>query len=214
MLRMKVNGLHAVLAGSMIAGQAGKVRCQPEADERPLGYSVRQAPCPAYTPVMVEDNHYIANSDNAHIDTSAFENEAHALLTDFTNSDATLDSIYDLVIAHTNDRPTEPDDCQLICRYLSPDKFLQRACPAGAKWGVVFSWVLLFYSGHPALRPADQLRCSYALLRVCGQAKEKCPGPRSGSERLCFLALQDTKTAETPKSLSLSLTSPAAVESR
>ena len=39
--------------------------------------------------------------------------------------------------------------------------------------GVVFSWLLLFDSGHPALRPSGRLRRSYALLRVRGQAKEK-----------------------------------------
>jgi hypothetical protein len=32
--------------------------------------------------------------------------------------------------------------------------------PASAKQGVVFSWLLLFYSGHSALRPSGQLRCS------------------------------------------------------
>jgi hypothetical protein len=32
-----------------------------------------------------------------------------------------------------------------------------RQAPSG---GVVFSWLLLFYSGHSALRPSGQLRCS------------------------------------------------------
>jgi hypothetical protein len=32
--------------------------------------------------------------------------------------------------------------------------------PASARQGVVFSWLLLFYSGHSALRPSGQLRCS------------------------------------------------------
>jgi hypothetical protein len=46
-------------------------------------------------------------------------------------------------------------------------------CPASAKRGVVFSGLLLFYSGHPALRPSGQLRCSRTLLRAREQAKEK-----------------------------------------
>src|SRR6185437_15243361 len=39
--------------------------------------------------------------------------------------------------------------------------------------GVVSSWLLLLDSGHPALRPSGQLRCSPPLLRRRGQAKEK-----------------------------------------
>jgi hypothetical protein len=37
-----------------------------------------------------------------------------------------------------------------------------------------FSWALLSYSGHPALRPSSQLRCSPMLPHAHAQAKEKC----------------------------------------
>ncbi len=74
---------------------------------------------------MIEDDHYIANLKNAHIDTSEFEAAAHARLTASEDNDAALESVYDLVISRTSVPPTEPDDCQLICRYLSSEKFWQ-----------------------------------------------------------------------------------------
>lgn len=74
---------------------------------------------------MVEDDHYIANPENAHIDTSAFEKAACVQLAASTSNGEALDSIYDDIIARTTIRPPEPDDGQLICRYLSLEKFLQ-----------------------------------------------------------------------------------------
>ena len=74
---------------------------------------------------MVEDDHYIANPSNAHIDTSTFEEYACKQLTASAINDAALESIYDFIISCTNKQPQEPADCQLICRYLSADKFLR-----------------------------------------------------------------------------------------
>lgn len=76
-------------------------------------------------PAMLEDDHYIANRKNAHIDTSVFEAAARDLLSGTRLSDEVLESIYNLVISRTNVAPKELDDCQLMCRYLSPEKFLQ-----------------------------------------------------------------------------------------
>lgn len=73
---------------------------------------------------MLEDDHYIANSKNAHIDTSAFEQEIHQKLTKLRGEEA-LESIYNLVFSKLSVPPNEPDDDQLVCRYLSPEKFLQ-----------------------------------------------------------------------------------------
>jgi hypothetical protein len=61
--------------------------------------------------------------------------------------------------------------------------------------GVVFSWVFVFYSGHPALDPSGQLRCAYALLRLCGQVKEKYLGRRKHMKALAPMGLQTERSA-------------------
>jgi hypothetical protein len=75
---------------------------------------------------MIEDDHSIDNSRNAHIDTSQFES---ALLKRLSCSnlgvDESLEYIYNFTFSTTNITPKEPPDNQLICRYLSPSKFLQ-----------------------------------------------------------------------------------------
>lgn len=75
---------------------------------------------------MIEDDHYIDNSRNAHIDTSQFES---ALLKRLSCSnlgvEESLEYIYNFTFSTTNITPKEPPDNQLICRYLSPSKFLQ-----------------------------------------------------------------------------------------
>lgn len=74
----------------------------------------------------MEDDHYIANSRNAHIDTSAFEAAVRGQLAGSNSGDdEALDSIYNLAFSRTNFAPTEPAEDQLVCRYLSPEKFLQ-----------------------------------------------------------------------------------------
>jgi hypothetical protein len=62
-----------------------------------------------------------------------------------------------------------------------------RTCRAGARQapsgGVVFSWVLLFYSGYPALRPSGQLRCS---PRSCADVdkQKRSASPSEGGRKL------------------------------
>jgi hypothetical protein len=50
----------------------------------------------------------------------------------------------------------------------------RHGCRPVWRQGGVFSWALLFYFGHPALRPSGRLRRSRMLLHARGQAKEKC----------------------------------------
>jgi len=45
-----------------------------------------------------------------------------------------------------------------------------RQAPSGVAFPL---WLLSLYSGHPALRPSGQLRCSRSLLRARGHAKRK-----------------------------------------
>ena len=54
--------------------------------------------------------------------------------------------------------------------------------PASAKRGVVFSWLLLCYSGHPALRPSGQLRCSSALQARMWTSKREVTRPPQEDE--------------------------------
>jgi len=75
---------------------------------------------------MIEDDHYIVNTRNAHIDTSAFQREVREGLTDHKcEIKEALESIYDIAFSRISIVPQEPDDSQLICRYLSPTKFIQ-----------------------------------------------------------------------------------------
>ncbi len=74
------------------------------------------------------DNHYVANSNNMLIDTSEFKSELNELFERQDSQDlgyAELWSkIHDLIEAKVSTPPDEPSDDQLICRYLSPTKFL------------------------------------------------------------------------------------------
>lgn len=75
---------------------------------------------------MLEDDHYIPNASNAHIDTSAFELKVRQRLSgQACVAEIALESIYDLAFSTTGIAPKEPDEHQLMCRYLSPAKFLR-----------------------------------------------------------------------------------------
>ena len=75
---------------------------------------------------MFEDDHYIPNSKNAHIDTSAFELVVRKQLSESKcGAEEALQFIYNLAFSTLSAVPKEPDDGELICRYLSPTKFLQ-----------------------------------------------------------------------------------------
>ncbi|GAM09789.1 hypothetical protein OR1_02070 [Geobacter sp. OR-1] len=75
---------------------------------------------------MIEDDHYVVNTRNAHIDTSDFQREVRKVLTDNKcGINEALECIYDIAFLRTGTVPQEPDHTQLICRYLSPSKFIQ-----------------------------------------------------------------------------------------
>jgi len=75
---------------------------------------------------MREDDHYIPNPHNAHIDTSDFESYVRSQLTEAKHgSEEALEAVYNHAFSTLSAMPKEPDDGQLICRYLSPAKFLQ-----------------------------------------------------------------------------------------
>lgn len=76
---------------------------------------------------MLEDDHYIVNTRNAHIDTSAFERELFdrlSVLQDAAENEI-YESVYEGVFSWTNVAPSEPDEDRLVCRYLTPAKFLR-----------------------------------------------------------------------------------------
>lgn len=75
----------------------------------------------------MDDDHYIANAKNAHIDISEFENEILAEVSKHPEiADETLVAlIYDSIFSKCAAAPVEPRNDDLICRYLTPAKFIQ-----------------------------------------------------------------------------------------
>lgn len=75
----------------------------------------------------MDDDHYIANAKNAHIDTSGFENEilAEVRKNSGIEDEALVELIYDKVFSKTAAAPVDPGDDVLICRYLTPAKFIK-----------------------------------------------------------------------------------------
>lgn len=73
-------------------------------------------------------NHYLPDTQNAHIDTSDFEKELEELYGSLEGDeleDANLwGETYQRVIARISSPPDEPNDDELICRYLTPTKFI------------------------------------------------------------------------------------------
>jgi hypothetical protein len=75
---------------------------------------------------MLEDDHYIPNRRNAHIDTSAFEAYVRAQFArPRSKVGEALEAVYNHTFSALSAAPREPDDSDLICRYLSPTKFLR-----------------------------------------------------------------------------------------
>lgn len=75
---------------------------------------------------MREDDHYIPNSHNAHIDTSDFEVYVRNQLAGAKQGiEEALEAVYNHAFSTLRTMPKEPDEGELICRYLSPAKFLQ-----------------------------------------------------------------------------------------
>ena len=72
------------------------------------------------------DDHYIPNSLNAHIDTGQFTNElTRNLDPEVIDTYARIENIYWRSFSWTSVKPEQPSDDALICRYLSPKKFLK-----------------------------------------------------------------------------------------
>lgn len=110
------------------------------------------------------DDHYVANPNNAHLDTSELEGELNSLFGMRTGQDldnaAPWPSIHQLIETKVSDAPNEPSDDQLICRYLSPIKFLwflsQKAIFFGRADG--------FDDAHDSVIPEDYNRCVQSFL--------------------------------------------------
>lgn len=72
------------------------------------------------------DDHYIPNKHNAHIDTAPFSDQlAKFMEMDIIDPRARIENIYLLAFTWTNVTPEQPSNDDLICRYLSPNKFLK-----------------------------------------------------------------------------------------
>ena len=69
------------------------------------------------------DDHCVANSSNAHLDTSELERELNTLFGTRSGQDlenaALWPSIHDLIEKKVSTSPNEPSDDQLICRQSS-----------------------------------------------------------------------------------------------
>lgn len=110
------------------------------------------------------DDHYVANPNNAHLDTSELEEELNTLFG--TRSGHALENaalwpnIHGLIEKKASTAPDEPSDDQLICRYLSPIKFLwflsQKAIFLGRVGG--------FDDARDSMIPEDYNRCAQSLL--------------------------------------------------
>ncbi len=75
----------------------------------------------------MDDDHYIPNIKNAHINTSEFEKEIldEVAKNSEIKDEALVELIYDKVFSKSAVVPVEPEDDALICRYLTPTKFIK-----------------------------------------------------------------------------------------
>ena len=73
------------------------------------------------------DDHYIVNAKNAHIDTSEFQDKIRAEIRKNPKIEehVLVEQIYDIAFSKTAAAPVDPNDDVLICRYLTPAKFIQ-----------------------------------------------------------------------------------------
>lgn len=116
----------------------------------------------------IVDDHYVPDGNNAHLDTSEFERELNTLFGTRSGQDledaALWPSIHDLIENEVSTAPDEPSDGQLICRYLSPTKFLwflsQRTIFFGRADG--------FDDAHDSMIQEDYNRCVHNLLMKKG----------------------------------------------
>jgi hypothetical protein len=112
---------------------------------------------------MEANSHYIENPNNAHIDTQAFEQDVVQLLSRVTTADGNTqypcDRIHNLVLSKVSFDPDEPENDQLICRYLSPIKFLWFVSQTSTYFGAASN----FNDQSDSIIPADY---HHAVLKV------------------------------------------------
>lgn len=111
------------------------------------------------------DGHYVANPNNAQLDTSELEGELNTLFGTRSNQvleDAALwPSIHNLIETKVSTAPDEPPDNQLICRYLSPTKFLWFLSQKETFFGRANG----FDDSCDSIIPEDYNRCVKILLK-------------------------------------------------
>jgi hypothetical protein len=114
------------------------------------------------------DDHYVPDANNAHLDTTEFKRELHKLLdtghgTGLEKSEP-WQQIHNVVEETIKAPPDEPDDYQLICRYLSPTKFLWFV----SQMTVYFGSASRFEDSRDSTIPADYSNCVLAVLAKRG----------------------------------------------
>lgn len=114
--------------------------------------------------LRIHDDHYIADPNNAHLDTSEFERELNVLCGSSIGEDLScaqfFPKIYDLIQEKIFTSPDEPSDEQLICRYLSPTKFLWFI----AEMEIFFGRASEFDDARDSSIPEDYNRCVQSFL--------------------------------------------------
>ncbi len=77
---------------------------------------------------LPKDNHYIPNPHNAHLDLYSFEDELRNIASESRKRGASdqeiVESFYLRALSELTNLPDEPDDEELVCRFLTPKKFL------------------------------------------------------------------------------------------
>ena len=111
-----------------------------------------------------DNNHYIADPLNAHIDTREFEKELNELFGSLRGNE--LDNanlwpdVYDKIITKIYSELSEPDEDDLICRYFTPAKFLWFAHQNSVYFGSASD----FEDRHDSDIPEDYKNCVRKVL--------------------------------------------------
>jgi hypothetical protein len=127
----------------------------------------------------MDDDHYIANAKNAHIDTSEFVEEILAEVRNNTGieDEALVELIYDTAFSKTAAEPADPGDDVLICRYLTPTKFIkfldtrQIAFPIATQFSDKRECVVPEDYDHAVLRTFAKLNRSGTIWAKCVRSK-------------------------------------------
>ncbi len=77
---------------------------------------------------LPNDDHYVPNLHNAHLDLEGFERELRNLAAESlqlgVNEEEIVESFYFRALSKLTNLPDEPGDGELVCRFLTPKKFL------------------------------------------------------------------------------------------